>query len=591
LNAETITTIIYIYFAGAAIVSICAAQLLEKRLKARLPQTLPYRWGYYCGCMALACSPFAVLFTFATIISAASGHGERLGECLVYTALCGIQTVCGWFIIKRRWWAWVLSTIFSFNIVLWIINAIYGSKRRNELSKTTAIEAPPIPPRQREFSPHALVAPTAEQVSLRKNSRAAVFFFLGAIALCVVALCVSAILFFRPWEKHQTLNFRPDEPEIRKAKPVSEKQSSIEAFLNSPLAPPDIFQVARPSVVLLTMQDARGHTISLGSGFFIDKDVVATNFHVIEDAAAGYAKVAGRTAKLNIKGTLSVDALHDLALIQLETSSTPALWVISKLSVSIGDTVYAIGNPEGLEGTFSQGVVSSIRQLGSDRMLQITAPISPGSSGGPVLDQNGSVVGVAFASIENGQNLNFAIPSNYLAALLGAKRDLRPFHQAIPRAKPRETLLDRIGTERPVAGVVGENLTWEPLFGWEYGSGVNFSFSLHNKLAQNVSGVQGFMIFYNPDGEPLDSLPFDYEGIIPAHSAKRISGKAATSVYKMWSHDAEFFSWWDKRVRAWRKTGNIDDIPREVTSRGEEHIETEHREGKVEVRILDFTVE
>jgi hypothetical protein len=86
--------------------------------------------------------------------------------------------------------------------------------------------------------------------------------------------------------------------------------------------------------------------------------------------------------------------------------------------VQVGDPVYAVGNPQGLEGTFSQGIISSIRDAGLDKLLQITAPISLGSSGGPVLNSKGEVIGVSVATFKAGQNLNFAIPSNYLKALL-----------------------------------------------------------------------------------------------------------------------------------------------------------------------------
>ena len=84
----------------------------------------------------------------------------------------------------------------------------------------------------------------------------------------------------------------------------------------------------------------------------------------------------------------------------------------------VGETVYAVGNPRGLEGTFSQGIISSIRPVGSDKLIQITAPLSPGSSGGPVLNRKGEVIGVSVFTIRNGQNLNFAIPSNYVKPLL-----------------------------------------------------------------------------------------------------------------------------------------------------------------------------
>ena len=84
----------------------------------------------------------------------------------------------------------------------------------------------------------------------------------------------------------------------------------------------------------------------------------------------------------------------------------------------VGETVYAVGNPRGLEGTFSDGIISSIRLRDGDKLIQITAPISRGSSGGPVLNQKGEAIGVSVLSVINGQNLNFAIPSNYLKSLL-----------------------------------------------------------------------------------------------------------------------------------------------------------------------------
>ena len=147
-------------------------------------------------------------------------------------------------------------------------------------------------------------------------------------------------------------------------------------------SPPQIARDAFPSVVLITMEDQRGQPLKLGSGFFVEANTVATNFHVIEGAAAGYAKIVGQPKKLTIAGIVATDPLHDLALLQVDSSPTTYLLVMPVLSVNVGDTVYAIGNPLGLEGSFSQGMVSSVRVLGSDRLLQITAAISPGSSGG-----------------------------------------------------------------------------------------------------------------------------------------------------------------------------------------------------------------
>jgi len=89
--------------------------------------------------------------------------------------------------------------------------------------------------------------------------------------------------------------------------------------------------------------------------------------------------------------------------------------------MATGDEIYVIGNPEGLEGTFSKGVISGIRSIDGRSYFQITAPISPGSSGGPVLNASGEVIGVAVASWRTGQNLNFAIPVFYVRSLLSRR--------------------------------------------------------------------------------------------------------------------------------------------------------------------------
>jgi Trypsin-like peptidase domain len=333
-----------------------------------------------------------------------------------------------------------------------------------------------------------------------------------------------------------------------------------------PLTSTEIFRRARPSVVLLTMQDARGQTLSIGSGFFVEKDVIATNFHVINGAASGYAKVAGESAKLNIKGTVGLDVLHDLVLLRVDSSPTPYLPVAPKVSLNVGDEVYAIGNPLGLEGSFSQGIVSSVRPLGSDRLLQISAPISPGSSGGPVFDKAGNVIGVSFASIENGQNLNFAIPSDYLYALQGsyalkgAETELRPLSSSIPRAKARTTLLDRIGNKRPLAGVVAENLSYDSV---SVQAG-DFSFSVRNKLREDVARIYGLVVFYDLRGEPIDVYHIKYGNVIPAGTAKRIKGYVDKSVERLNCPDRPF--------------PYLADPPRAP-------------KGRIEFRILDFAVQ
>jgi hypothetical protein len=147
-----------------------------------------------------------------------------------------------------------------------------------------------------------------------------------------------------------------------------------------PLTPAQIARRAFPSVVLLSMHDARGQPISLGSGFFIDKDVVATNFHVIDQAAGGYAKVIGQTAKLSIKGIIGLDVLHDLGYSSSIHRQRHFCALHRSLQSTWATRCMRLEIRAGLEGTFSQGLVSSVRQLGSDRILQITAPFRQGAA-------------------------------------------------------------------------------------------------------------------------------------------------------------------------------------------------------------------
>lgn len=169
----------------------------------------------------------------------------------------------------------------------------------------------------------------------------------------------------------------------------------------------EIARKAFGSTVLLVMEDANGQSISLGSGFFVRDGEIASNLHVVEGAARGYAKLVGEKTKYDIEGITAVDPERDLVILKISGGRSERLALGDSDIVQVGESVYAVGNPQGLEGTFSQGIVSSIREVGTDKLLQITAPISPGSSGGPVLNGKGEVIGVSVATFSGGQNLNF----------------------------------------------------------------------------------------------------------------------------------------------------------------------------------------
>jgi len=195
----------------------------------------------------------------------------------------------------------------------------------------------------------------------------------------------------------------------------------------------EIAQRAFGSTVLLVMEDANGQPLSLGSGFVVRDGEIASNLHVVEGAARGYAKLVGQKTKYDLEGVTAVDPERDLVVLKISARSQ-ALPLGNSDAVQVGEPVYAVGNPQGLEGTFSQGIVSSIREVGTDKLLQITAPISPGSSGGPVLNGKGEVIGVSVATFRGGQNLNFAIPSSYLKTLLSKASPAKP--KPLAEAKP-----------------------------------------------------------------------------------------------------------------------------------------------------------
>lgn len=288
-----------------------------------------------------------------------------------------------------------------------------------------------------------------------------------------------------------------------------------------------IAQNTFPSVVLLVTEDANGQPLSLGSGFFVRDHVVATNQHVIEGAARGYAKLVGQKKKFDIGGTVGIDPKCDLVLLVVPEAQAPSLSIGDSNQVAVGDEVYAVGNPQGLEGTFSQGIVSSVRQVGLDSLLQITAPVSPGSSGGPVLNTQGKVIGVAVATFSGGQNLNFAIPASYLASLLTRQTPVSPLSGSTGRGQ-EASILSGLGG-RSTEGVVGGKLTWQ----YEYGQTGSYSFSLRNLLREPVKDVFCLVVFYDHSGDPIDVDVVRYLEVVPAGLAKRVTGRVDGSVQKL----------------------------------------------------------
>src|SRR5688572_25495913 len=181
---------------------------------------------------------------------------------------------------------------------------------------------------------------------------------------------------------------------------------------------PELVRRIKPSAVAIETFDSRGEKLSRGSGFFIDSDRIVTNRHVIEGAHR--AEVHSSTgAVIPVKGVLAVDAEGDLALLKIDPP-TPQVrpLPLDKTSPQEGESVVVIGNPLGLEGSVTNGIVSAVRDIPTfGRIIQITAPISSGSSGSPVVNMQGQVIGIATLQITGGQSVNFAIPSERISQL------------------------------------------------------------------------------------------------------------------------------------------------------------------------------
>lgn len=171
---------------------------------------------------------------------------------------------------------------------------------------------------------------------------------------------------------------------------------------------PEIAEKALAATVYLEMQDSNGKTLGFGSGFFIKPNLIATNYHVIAGAASGTAKLVGKSTTYKVEGFTATYKYNDLALLKVSASGINPLPIGNSDAVKIGETVYVAGNPKGLEGTFSDGIISSRHGGTAKGRLQMTAPISPGSSGGPVLNRKGEVIGVSVAAHRDldAQNLN-----------------------------------------------------------------------------------------------------------------------------------------------------------------------------------------
>lgn len=179
----------------------------------------------------------------------------------------------------------------------------------------------------------------------------------------------------------------------------------------------DLVESVMPSIVMIKT-DA-----GTGSGFFVSSaGDILTNWHVIRDA--GYITVTPQNGKALSASLKDYDSQRDMALLSVETSYPVKFLKISPRLPRQGEAVIAIGNPKGLSGTVSNGIVSAFRE--NNTWVQFTAPISPGSSGGALVNLKGEVVGMPTKLRTDGQNLNFAIAPGILSRFFQSAREKAP---------------------------------------------------------------------------------------------------------------------------------------------------------------------
>ena len=251
------------------------------------------------------------------------------------------------------------------------------------------------------------------------------------------------------------------------------------------------------SVVTIVALDENDQPLSLGSGFFINSDGdIATNYHVLQGSAKATIKtIKGDTG--NIIEIIKADPKLDLLVAKTSLKKTEFIPLSDTATMSVGEDIVVIGNPAGLEGTVSKGIISGVRNLEGFKFIQITAPISPGSSGGPVFNMSGKVIGIATAYIDSGQNLNFAMPVNYLNSLKEGKINLA----SLPT---KDLKIPKEGKEIIEATDIVKK--WCEQYGYEYETICSVDYRLSNNSNHLIRDIRLLIVYF-----------IEYEKILPEY--------------------------------------------------------------------------
>lgn len=270
----------------------------------------------------------------------------------------------------------------------------------------TPVEGAAAQPQKQDLISDNFAGTSIPHTTLNKNKNT------GLVIACValgLALVLTGIYFFAlRGNNKDTSNSTAivDTPAL-----VEEKQVSI-------LEDKEKLAEITASVLKIECYDITGEVYATGSGFVaFDGDLIVTNYHVIEDHPFAIKALSEGGKTFSIEKIVVYNEEMDIAILKTTGSTNLLPLSLAEKTVEKTDKIVAIGSPLGLMNTVSDGIVSGFTQIGNESVIQFTASISSGSSGGVLLNETGEVVGVTFASFSAGQNLNVAIPIKYVEAL------------------------------------------------------------------------------------------------------------------------------------------------------------------------------
>ena len=252
-----------------------------------------------------------------------------------------------------------------------------------------------------------------------------------------------------------------------------------------------------------------------GSGFVVrPTGEIVTNYHVIEGARSAIVKFPTMEEKFTVGEIVHLDPVHDLAVIRINFKANP-LYVGYDERVQVADKIMVVGNPGGFSAKVSTGIIGGLWKMkNGSRMMHITAPVSPGSSGGPVINEQGELIGVASSGLLGKWNLNLAIPASTLKRLMMQRRLGIPFGtQEIPERKQRAELQGKMETS--------------PINIVNFASYSNkVAFSIQNKTRHDIRKVEFLVVWYHK-GKKVHHNAIPIKDRIPASQTKKIESTAS----------------------------------------------------------------